>query len=45
MDGSASEEWKIGEGSMHLENMFLVELESASKGSFQPQIWVMDPTM
>ena len=27
---------------MHLDNMFLVRLVSASKGSFQPEIWVMD---
>ena len=33
--------WKIGEGFMHLKNMFLVRLVSVSKGSFQPEIWVM----
>jgi hypothetical protein len=30
---------------MHLDNMFLVQLESVSKGSFQPEIWIADPTM
>ena len=42
-NGSAP--WKIGEGFMHLDNMFLVGLESVSKGSWQPEIWVADPTM
>ena len=37
--------WKIGEGFMRLDNMFLVRLDSVSKGSWQPEIWVMDPTM
>lgn len=45
MDGSTDKQWKIGEGSMHLDNMFLVQLESVSKGSFQPEIWVMDSTV
>ena len=30
---------------MHLDNMFLVRLESVSKGSWQPEIWVAGPTM
>ena len=42
MDGSADKCWKIGEGFMRLENMFLVRLVSVSKGSFQPEIWVVD---
>ena len=42
MDGSADKRWKIGEGFMYLENMFLVRLVSVSKGSFQPEIWVID---
>lgn len=45
MDPSTSEQWKIGEGFMHLDNMFLAKLESVSKGSFQPEIWVVDPMM
>lgn len=44
MDESTDNKWKIGEGFMHLENMFLVRLVSVSKGSFQPEIWVVDPT-
>ena len=28
---------------MHLENMFLVRLNSVSKASWQPEIWVRDP--
>ena len=45
MDAATSQQWKIGEGFMHLDNMFLARLESVSKGSFQPEIWVVDPTM
>ena len=30
---------------MRLENMFLVHLDSVSRGSWQPEIWVMDPRM
>ena len=30
---------------MHIDHMFLVRLESVSKGSFQPEIWVEDTTM
>ena len=29
---------------MRLDEMFLVRLESVSKGSFQPEIWVVDPS-
>jgi len=28
---------------MHLDNMFLARLESVSKGSFQPEIWIVNP--
>jgi hypothetical protein len=45
IDGSTPEQWEIGEGIMHLDNMFMVSLESVSKGSFQPVIYVVDPTM
>lgn len=45
MGGSTSEQWRIGEGFMHLDNMFLVRLERVSKGSWQPEIWVMDPSL
>ncbi|KAF9644511.1 hypothetical protein BDM02DRAFT_3121808 [Thelephora ganbajun] len=45
MDHSIDKRWKIGEGFMHLENMFLVRLVSVSKGSFQPEIWVADTSM
>ena len=45
MDGTTPKQWEIGEGFMHLDNMFLVRLEPVSKGSFQPEIWVMDRTM
>ena len=44
IDGSTPRRWKIGEGFMRLDNMFLVQLEPVSKGSFQPEIWV-DRTM
>ena len=44
-DGSTHEQWKIGEGFMHLENMFLARFESVSNGSWQPEIWIVDPTM
>jgi len=37
--------WTIGQGSMNIENLFLVRLVSVSKGSFQPEIWVADPSM
>ena len=45
MDGSTPEQWRIGEGFMHLDNMFLVRLDSVSRGSWQPEIWVMDPPL
>jgi len=42
MKKSVDRRWKIGEGCMRLENMYLVRLVSVSKGSFQPEIWVVD---
>jgi hypothetical protein len=45
MDASTDQQWRIGEGFMHFDNMFLVKLASVSKGSFQPEIWVLDPAM
>ena len=42
---STPEQWKIGEGFMHLDNMFLVRFESVTKGSWQPEICVVDPTV
>ena len=38
-------QWKIGEGFMNLDSMFLVRLESVTNGSWQPEIWVVDPTI
>jgi len=43
MNGSTP--WKIGEGFMKFDNMFLVSFESVSRGSFQAEIWVVDPTV
>jgi len=45
IDGSTDKRWEIDKGFMKLENMFLTRLEPVSKGSFQPEIWVRDPTM
>jgi hypothetical protein len=45
IDGSTPKQWEIGQGFMHLDGMFIVSLESVSKGSFQPVIYVADPTM
>ena len=39
---STPKQWKIGEGFMHLDDMFLVRLKSVSNGSWQPEIWVAD---
>ncbi|KAF9789777.1 hypothetical protein BJ322DRAFT_1105639 [Thelephora terrestris] len=39
-DGTVQDCWRVGHGFMRLDNMFLVSLESVSKGSFQPEIWV-----
>ena len=43
MDASTDEQWKIGEGFMRLDFMYLAKLESVSTASFQPEIWVFDP--
>jgi len=43
IDTSTPERWKIGEGFMHLENMFLVRLNSSCLRALQPEIWVVDP--
>ena len=43
MDPATEEKWRIGKGFMKLENMYLAGLRSVSRGSFQPEIWVVDP--
>ena len=43
MDGFIDQQWKIGEGFMELEHMYLVRLVSVSTGSFQPEIWILAP--
>ena len=43
IDTSTPEWRKIREGFMHLENMFLVRLNSSCEGTLQPEIWVVDP--
>jgi len=43
MDKSVDQWWKIGEGFMNLENMYLVRLVSVSTGSFQPEVWILIP--
>ncbi|KAF9777988.1 hypothetical protein BJ322DRAFT_510417 [Thelephora terrestris] len=45
MDSSIDRKWKVGEGFMQLNNMYLAKLEPTSRGSFQPQVWVVDPTV
>ena len=40
MDPSADRRWKIGQGYMKLEKMYLVGVSWVSKGSIQPEIWV-----
>lgn len=45
MDPSTDKQWEIGEGFMHLNNMYLTKFESVSRGLFQPQVWVKDPTV
>ena len=42
-DGSVEDFWRIGQGFMHIDNMYLVSLKSVSKGSFQPEIYVEVP--
>ena len=41
MNGCIDQQWKIGEGFMDLEHMYLVHLVSVSTGSFQPEIWIL----
>lgn len=43
MDASVENRWKVGQGFMYIDNMYLVSLVSVSKGSFQPEIWVAVP--
>ena len=45
MDPSIDARWRIGEGFMRLDNMFLAKLVRVSKGSFQAELWVVDNTM
>ncbi|KAF9786268.1 hypothetical protein BJ322DRAFT_1108130 [Thelephora terrestris] len=45
LEATADGRWEIGEGFMRIENMFLAKLEPVSKGSFQPQVWVIDPAV
>ena len=40
MDSSTDPQWKIGQGCMKLEKMYLVSVSWVSKGSVQPEIWV-----
>ena len=42
-DGSAEDRFRIGQGFMHIDNMYLVSLAWVSKGSFQPEIFVEVP--
>ena len=44
-DGSVEDHWRIGQGFMHIDNMYLVSLTSVSKGSFQPEIYVEVPAV
>jgi len=37
---SGDARWKIGQGCMRLEKMYLVSVVWVSKGSIQPEIWV-----
>lgn len=45
MDPSVDDRWRIGEGFMRLDNMFLAKLVHVSKGSFQAELWVVDNAM
>ena len=42
-DESVKERLRIGQGFMHIDNMYLVSLVWVSKGSFQPEIFVEVP--
>lgn len=43
-DRPVEDHWRIGQGFMHIDNMYLVSLVSVSKGSFQPEIYVDVPS-
>lgn len=45
MDASTPQQWKIGEGYMKIQNVYLTGLESVSMGSYQPRFYVVDPTV
>lgn len=45
MNPAVDRKWQIGEGFMHIDNMFLAKLVPVSKASYQAEIWVMDPTV
>lgn len=40
MDPSTDPQWKVGQGFMKLEKMYLVSISWVAKGSVQPEIWV-----
>ena len=40
MNRSGDARWKMGQGGMRLERMYLVSVIWVSKGSIQPEIWV-----
>jgi len=42
MEESVDQRWKIGEGRMRLEDMYLVRLVHVSRSLFQPEIWMVD---
>jgi len=35
--------WEVGKGAMVLRNMLLVQIYRISKGSWQPELWLMNP--
>ena len=43
-DRSVEDFWRVNQGFMHIDNMYLVSLISVSKGSFQPGIYVKVPS-
>lgn len=42
-DPAIEDRWRVGQGSMFIDNMYLVSLVSVSRGSFQPEIWIAAP--
>lgn len=42
IDSPVDRRWEIGEGFMHLDNIYLAKLESVTKGSYQPLFYVVD---